>query len=248
MIFVVVDGHTRWGGSQYINSAAQGNYADYVCDEVTRAVESQHAVPKKGIRRIIAGHSSGGFGAIRLGMIRPKLYDSIVALSPDSDFQLSHLPRVQSAAVAKVPLEEIERVARGESPLPDDGNLTYALALSAAYAPRSFFHRGQFQWIYDARGVFRAEVWQCWMENDPLTILQKQGVRAFGVHQSIYLDGAAQDELTANIGARKMFDLLVKNGARCAFYEPPGHHSDHLQDRLQRGVAWAFGQPVKDIP
>jgi hypothetical protein len=45
-----------------------------------------------------------------------------------------------------------------------------------------------------------------------------------------------------------MYDLLVKNGTRGAFFEPPAHHSDHLQDRVQRGVAWAFGQPVMDIP
>ena len=61
MVFAVVDGKTRWGGSQYLNSPAQGNYADYVCDEVVETVESRHPAATKGIRRIIAGHSSGGF-------------------------------------------------------------------------------------------------------------------------------------------------------------------------------------------
>jgi S-formylglutathione hydrolase FrmB len=247
MILVVVDGHTRWGGSQYLNSSAQGNYADYICNEITTTVERLHPVPTNGIRRIIAGHSSGGFGALRLGMMRQELFDGVIALSPDSDFPVSHLPLVKSAVITNVPLAEIERIAHGQVAPSDDGDLTYVLALSAAYAPRAFFHRGQFQWIYDAQGNFRPEVWQRWLDNDPLTIIRRKGGQAFCEKQSIYLDGAAQDEFMANIGAQKMFACLRKYQERCAFYEPPGHHSDHLQQRLQRGLAWVFGQPLYDI-
>ncbi|MFZ0826547.1 MAG: alpha/beta hydrolase-fold protein [Verrucomicrobiia bacterium] len=247
MIVVIVDGHTRWGGSQYLNSPAQGNYSDYVCDEIIAVVEAQHPVPESGIRRVIAGHSSGGFGALRLGMARQNLFDGVLALSPDSDFPTSHLPLVKIAAVTNVPLAEIDRMARGEVPVPENGDLTYVLSLSAAYAPRGWFHRGQFEWICDFQGNIRPAVWQRWLDNDPLTIVRKKKARAFGVNQSIYLDGAAQDEFSANVGARKISEVLMENQVRCAFYEPPGHHSDHLQERLQRGLAWLFGRPMFDI-
>jgi S-formylglutathione hydrolase FrmB len=247
MIVVIVDGHTRWGGSQYLNSAAQGNYADYVCDEIITTVEAQHPVPANGLRRIIAGHSSGGFGALRLGLARHELFDGVVALSPDSDFPASHLPLVKVAAVTNVSLAEINRLAQGEEPVPNNGDLTYVLALSAAYAPRGIFHRGQFEWIYDARGNFRPEVWQRWLDNDPLTIVLKRNAKAFGTNQSVYLDGAAQDEFLANLGARKIFEALREKPGRCTFYEPPGHHSDHLGERLERGVAWVLGRPVDEI-
>ena len=42
MVIVMVDGTTRWGGSQYLNSPAQGNYEDYVCDDIVAAVEARH--------------------------------------------------------------------------------------------------------------------------------------------------------------------------------------------------------------
>ena len=246
MIFVVVDGHNRWGGSQYLNSSAQGNYEDYVCNEIVAAVERRNPVPAGGVRRIVAGHSSGGFGALRLGMARHDLFDAVIALSPDSDFPTSHLPLVKIASVAKEPLAEVQKIAAGESPVPKNGDLIYALGLSAAYAPRAWPHRGEIEWLYDANGNFREDVWQRWLENDPLAIVEKNP-RAFSPAQMIYLEGAAQDEFSANIGARKIYGVLKTHSARCTFYEPPGHHSDHVRERLQRGLEWVFNRPLTDI-
>lgn len=246
LVIVVADGKTRWGGSQFLNSPAQGNYADFVCDEVVRVVELLHPAPTNGVRRIIAGHSSGGFGALRLGSSRQKLFDAVIALSPDSDFPTSHLPLVKMDAVAKTPLAEIQKTAAGRLPVPKNGDLTYALGLSAAYAPRGWPHRGEFEWLYDANGKFRAEIWQRWLDNDPLTVVQKTP-RAFGAAQMIYLEGAAHDEYAANIGARKIYAVLQTRAARCTFYEPPGKHADHVRERLQRGLEWVFDKPLIDI-
>jgi enterochelin esterase family protein len=246
VILVVADGKTRWGGSQYLNSPAQGNYENFVGDEIVSAVEWLHPAPTNGVRRVIAGHSSGGFGALRLGGARQKLFDAVIALSPDSDFPTSHLPLVKVKSVASAPLAEIEKIAAGKSPVPKDGDLLYALGLSCAYAPRGWPHRGEFEWLYDARGNFRADVWQRWLDNDPLTIAQKNK-NAFSPAQMIYLEGAAQDEFSANIGARKIYEVLKSRPARCTFYEPPGHHSDHVRERLQRGLEWVFNRPLTDI-
>jgi S-formylglutathione hydrolase FrmB len=246
VVLVIVDGKTRWGGSQYLNSAAQGNYEDYVCDEIVSAVETRHPAAANGVRRIIAGHSSGGFGALRLGSSRQKLFDAVIAMSPDSDFPTSHLPLVKVAAVTNVPLAEIEKIVAGKLPVPEDGDLDYALGLSAAYAPRGTNHPGEFEWLYDAQGNFREEIWQRWLNNDPLAIVRKNP-DAFAAGQAIYLEGAAQDEFSANIGARKIFGVLQSRPARTTFYEPPGHHSDHVRERLQRGLEWVYNRPVTGI-
>jgi S-formylglutathione hydrolase FrmB len=246
MVIVMVDGTTRWGGSQYLNSPAQGNYEDYVCDDIVAAVEARHPAPTNGVRRIIAGHSSGGFGALRLGGSRQQLFDAVIALSPDSDFPTSHLPLVKIAAVTNVPLAEVEKIAAGTLPVPKDGDLDYALGLSAAYAPRGINHPGEFEWLYDARGNFRGEIWQRWLDNDPLTIV-RNNPGAFAAGQAIYLDGAARDEFLANIGAREIYEILQSRPARCMFYEPPGHHGEHLRARLQRGLEWVFNRPLTSI-
>jgi enterochelin esterase family protein len=246
LVLVVADGKTRWGGSQFLNSPAQGNYEDWVCDDIVSAVEARHPAPASGVRRIIAGHSSGGFGALRLGASRQKLFDAVIALSPDSDFPTSHLPLVKVTAVANEPLAEIEKIGAGKAPVPDNGDLTYALGLSAAYAPRGVNHPGEFEWLYDAHRNFRQAVWQRWLANDPLTIV-RNNQNAFAAGQAIYLDGAAQDEFSANIGARKIYEVLRSRPGRCTLYEPPGHHADHLRERLQRGLEWVFNRPLTDI-
>lgn len=246
MALVVVDGRTRWGCGQYLNSAAQGNYENYICDEIVSAVEAKYPPPTRGVRRIIAGHSSGGFGALRLGSSRPTLFDAVIALSPDSDFPVSHLRLVKIAAVSHAPLAEIEQMESGTRPRPKDGDLMYAVGLSAAYAARGWSAPGQFDWLYDPNQNFRDEIWQRWLDNDPLTIVQRNP-RAFASGQAVYLEGAAQDEYAANIGARAIYQVLRERPARCTFYEPPGHHGDHIRERLQRGVAWVFGKPLKEV-
>ena len=248
MVLVVVDGRTRWGCGQYLNSPAQGNYEDYICDEIVSAVEAKYPAPTNGVRRIIAGHSSGGFGALRLGGSRHTLFDAIIALSPDSDFPVSHLRLVQIAAVSNAPLSEIERMEAGALPPPRDGDLQYAIGLSAAYAPQRDPPNGQFDWLYTRDGRFREEIWRRWLDNDPLTIVRSNR-HAFEFSQAIYLDGAAQDEYLANLGARAIFEALRADAdvARCEFYEPPGHHGDHLRERLLRGAAWVFGKPMQDV-
>ncbi|HLX72271.1 MAG TPA: alpha/beta hydrolase-fold protein [Verrucomicrobiae bacterium] len=239
MALIVVDGRTRWGGSQFLNSAAQGNYEDYVCDEIVPVVESHFPAATNSVRRVIAGHSSGGFGALRLGMAREKLFDAVIALSPDSDFPVSHLPLVEIAAVSNTPVADIEKMESGKLPPPKNSDLIYAMGLSAAYAPRGFWHRGQFDWLYDRHGKFRRSVWQRWINNDPLTLV-KINPHAFALNQSVYLDGAAQDQFLANVGARKIYEVLSERPIRCTFFEPPGHHGDHIGERLQRGLAWVF--------
>ncbi len=248
VLLVVVDGRNRWGGSQYLNSPAQGNYADYVCDEVVAAVESRYGLPTNQPQRIIAGHSSGGFGALRLAMMRPKLFAGVIALSPDSDFESSHLPFVKTPGVTNVTKAQINSYMAAEMkvPRPQDGDLIYALALSAAYAPVGRWHPGQFEWLYDAKGHFREKVWQRWMDNDPLTLVQRNN-NAFRAHQSVYLEGTAQDEFGANIGARKIYQVIRDRPGRCTFAEPAGRHSDHVPERLARGLVWVLDRPPPQI-
>jgi hypothetical protein len=138
-------------------------------------------------------------------------------------------------------------MASGALPPSKNGDVIYALALSAAYAPRGWPHHGQFDWLYDEHGAFREDIWQRWLDNDPLTIVQKNR-NAFAAGQALYLEGAAQDQFKANVGARAIYEVVRDRPARCVFYEPPGHHADHLRERIQRGLEWVFDKSLRHIP
>ena len=230
----VVDGRTRWGGSQFLNSAATGNYADYVSDDVVRAVEARYALAPG--RRLIAGHSSGGYGALLLAMRRQKLFAAVVALSPDSDFEATHRRLVEQPNVRRTTRTAVESWMPPATAQPEDGLVRLICGLCANYAPVG---PGRFAWLYDDRGAWQPEVWQRWLDADPLTHLRKNR-DAFAATQRVYLDGAEHDEFLANIGARHMHAVLHDRPAPVTFYESPGGHSDRLPERLVRGVKWVL--------
>ena len=234
----VVDGRSRYGGSQFLNSAATGDYADYVADEIVPALTKGGAAAC-----IIAGHSSGAYGALLLAMSHHEKFTAVVALSPDSDFDTTHKPLVGQPSVRAVtPAELASAMAPAKTArLPADGSARLIMGLCANYAPTAG-QPGRFDWLYDAGGHWRADTWQRWLALDPLTLV-RQKPDAFAAAQRIYLDGAEHDEFGANIGAAKIHAVLRERKSPVTFYESPGHHSDHLAERLVRGLAWALGQP-----
>ncbi len=245
---VVPDSRSRYGGTQYLNSTATGQYADYTAEEVVGAVNARYALAKDApVGLIVAGHSSGGYGALLLGIARHERFQAIVALSPDSDFATTHKPMTEQPSVLALTPADLGRAMApaGSARIPKDGLAAYILGLCANYAP-CLDEPGRCEWLYTADGQWRPEVWQRWLDVDPLVIAQRH-TDAFAPSQRIYLDGAAHDEYGANIGARKIFDTIRNRLASAAFYEPPGAHVDHLPERLARGLEWVFGLPTCDI-
>ena len=235
----VVDGRSRYGGSQFLNSTATGRYADFVSEEILPALLAKHPPDRRGPIVILAGHSSGAYGALWLTMNRQEKFAAVVALSPDSDFEVTHKPLVQQGAVRAVKPAAADAASAAQNPrMPSNGLAQLVMGLCANYAPIAG-QPGRFEWLYDDRGQWRPDAWQRWLDLDPLTLVRKNP-NAFATTQRIYLDGAEHDEFGANIGARKIQEILRTRPAPSTFYESPGHHSDRLPERLVRGLTWVL--------
>jgi pimeloyl-ACP methyl ester carboxylesterase len=233
---VTVDGRSRYGGSQFVNSTATGRYADYVAHEVLAAVRAKFATTP---RAIVSGHSSGGYGALLLAMDRQTIFRAVVALSPDSDFETTHKSLVEQAAVLTVTAQDLlAAMAPARSARIPSGLAGLVMGLCANYAPRAG-HPGEFEWLYDARGQWRPEVWAKWIAADPLTQVRDRKT-PFTPEQRIYLDGPEFDEFGANIGGRKIERILQQRRLQVQFHQPAGHHSDRLPERLTRGLLWVL--------
>lgn len=237
----VVDARSRYGGSQYLNSTATGRYADYISEEILPALNARYSSPASGASPVIAGHSSGGYGALLLAIKQHDKFNAVVALSPDSNFDVTHRPLVDEASVhAVTPADLAAATAPAKSAqLPKDGLARLVIGLCANYAPVAD-KPGQFEWLYDDKGQWRADVWKRWIDLDPLMLVRRND-DAFAPSQRVYLDGAEQDEFGANIGARKIFNELKDRSSSVRFYQPPGHHGDNLPDRLARGLVFVLG-------
>ena len=244
---VVPDCKTRWGGSQYLNSTAQGNYADYVLEEIIPLLEKRFSTPMTPRDRIIAGHSSGGFGALRLAMMAPDRFGAIIALSPDTYFEVTHRPLAEAPEVHGVTPEALRSYTTfgKDKDLPGHNLVQIMLGLSAAYAPKGPNEPGKFHWLYDEYGNWQEEVWQNWLEEDPVFIARRNPHLFMPFHR-IYLDGAEHDEFGAQKGA-KLLGSLIKPYSQVEFFESPDGHADHIEERLARGIEWVFGKTMRNI-
>ncbi len=65
-IVVLVDGFTRLGGSQYVDSIHNGDYATYTVRDVVGHVDRTYRTIAAEGGRAVLGKSSGGFGAMHL--------------------------------------------------------------------------------------------------------------------------------------------------------------------------------------
>ena len=65
-LLVLVDGFTRLGGSQYVDSIHNGDYATYTVRDVVGHVDARYRTIAAEGGRAVLGKSSGGFGAMHL--------------------------------------------------------------------------------------------------------------------------------------------------------------------------------------
>ena len=96
-VVVFPDPFTRYGGSQYLNSSATGDYEDYVTGELVPWAREKFGAGLSASRTAIAGKSSGGYGAFVLSARHPHLFGWMIMHSGDCYFEYCYLPEFPSA-------------------------------------------------------------------------------------------------------------------------------------------------------
>lgn len=82
VIVVTADFTTPVGGSWYVNSAATGNWDDFMVRELVPWVDARYRTLARPESRGVAGDRMGGHGAIRFGMRHPETFGAVYALHP----------------------------------------------------------------------------------------------------------------------------------------------------------------------
>src|SRR3954462_2106333 len=82
VIAVVPNGRNRYGGSYYANSSVDGNWEDYIVRDLVTYIDSHYRTLPSAKSRGLAGHSMGGFGALRIAMKHPDVFGAVYAISP----------------------------------------------------------------------------------------------------------------------------------------------------------------------
>ena len=227
-IVVAPDCMTRWGGSQYLDSSATGAYQTHVLDEVIPWVDARYRTIPRADARAVVGHSSGGFGALRMALDRPGSFAAIGSHAGDALFAASIRPSFTEVAITLdregglVPF--IERFARTGPRGGGDFNTIMTIALAAAYAPVQGAPFPHCALPFDPRTAIEVpEVWARFLAHDPVVMLERDP-RALADAALVHLDSGDRDEHGLQLGARRMHELLRARGARVVYEEFPGGH------------------------
>ena len=81
MILVMPNCMNVFGGCMYSNSVTAGDWEGYVAEDLVAYMDTHYRTLARRESRGLAGHSMGGYGALRIGMKRPDVFSALYALS-----------------------------------------------------------------------------------------------------------------------------------------------------------------------
>ena len=206
-VMIAPDCMTTLGGSQYLNSRATGRYEDYVVQEIVPWIQERyHTGPTA-----VFGTSSGGYGALVLGLRHPELFPVVGSDAGDAYFEYCYPPdfpvtlrEIRRAGGSEALLRQIFRGPVG--PVTPANPLMRALstfAYSSAYSPIDS-QPGRFDLPFDLdTGELRPEVWSHWLEQDPVRMVQTPKYSEAARRLSLlFLLGGLRDEFGLDVSAR----------------------------------------------
>lgn len=82
VILVMPNSHTHFRGSFYTNSSLIGNWTDFIGKDLVGYVDKNFRTLPNRDSRGLAGHSMGGHGALKIGMLYADVFGAVYAMSP----------------------------------------------------------------------------------------------------------------------------------------------------------------------
>lgn len=215
MIVVLPDCFTRYGGSQYINSEGTGRYEDYLVEELVPYVDSHYRTIPERARRGVAGKSSGGYGALTLGMRHPELFGAVACHSGDMHFDLCYradfAPTMRSIGKYGGVSRFLETFRTMHPKGGDFHHILSTVGYAACYSPNIKSAWG-FDLPFDIEnGEWNDAVWARWKQWDPIELIP-QYESALRSMQLLYLDAGLRDEFNLQFGARTYVARLQRAG------------------------------------
>jgi enterochelin esterase family protein len=216
MILALPDCFTHLGGSQYVNSPGLGNYEDHVIEELVPFVDSRYRTLAASEHRGVIGKSSGGYGALMLGMRHPGVFQAVVCHSGDIHFEYCYkrdfgpaLRTIRKGGGIAAWLRAFRASPRKRHA---DIEALNILAMAAAYSPNAGNPPAYCDLPFDLEtGAIDDTVWKRWLEWDPLLLAERfaEGLRKLRL---LYLDCGREDEFYLELGARCFAKRLLALG------------------------------------
>ncbi|HET6381632.1 MAG TPA: alpha/beta hydrolase-fold protein [candidate division Zixibacteria bacterium] len=237
-IVVYVDAWTSLGGSQFIDSPGTGRYHTYLCEEVVPFVDAEYRTLPDAAHRALAGHSSGGYGAMVNAMLRPDLFGAFATHAGDALFEACYAREFGQAARALRDRYEgsfqrfwDEYRTRRDRAQPSDGVLVNLWCMAACYStdPDGTVHLP----FEPETGRLVPEVWERWLAWDPVRMVPARA-DALRAMRAIWIDAGRSDEYFLDLAA----DAFRRELAAIGVTEPLVRFE--LHEGGHGGSAWRY--------
>ncbi len=238
-IIVMPDGHNKLGGAFYTNSIATGNWEDYVYQEVVKLIDSSFRTIPSQESRGIAGHSMGGYGALKIAMKHPDVFSSVYASSAcclgisteDNDYSAEDIDRALAASswedFSKLEFFSRAIIANAASWSPNPAKAPFFADLPFGVAKNADQLAAQFKMT----------------ANLPLWMIE-QNVSNLKRLKAISFDVGNQEEAIQryNVAFSKS---LSRNGVAHQFYIFKGGHVNQLKKQFENFILPFFSKNLK---
>jgi enterochelin esterase-like enzyme len=242
MIVVMPDGSNAYRGSFYVNSAATGNWEDFIVRDLVQFIDKKYRTIATRDARGIAGHSMGGYGALSIAMKHPDVFAAVYGLSPcclvwGQDFSLSN-PAWQRTLSYKAPGE-----------IKDGPFFAQAfLALSGAWSPNP--QKGpmfaDFPVEMQNGKLYPVEAVRAIWSSNLLVPMAKRHFDGLGRLRAIAFDVGTREEFPhILVGSKALDEMLTQHGIEHRFELYDGDHGDRISERIANRMLPFFAETLE---
>ena len=227
-IVVTPNAFTLHGNSFYSNSPTTGDWEKFIAEDLVSYVDGRYRTLTARMSRGLAGHSAGGYGALRIAMKRPELFSSLYVMSACCATPITAAEILPFASQA----DAIKTREQAEAASNKPNAVSFGFAMAAAWSPNP----SQPPLFFDlpvAKGAARQDVLAKWNANAVLSMVD-QGAASLQRFYAVAFDVGSRDPLLAS--NRQLHEALVRLRVPHYYEEYDGDHMDKIRERLERNV------------
>jgi S-formylglutathione hydrolase len=257
MIIVMPDASNRFLGSFYTDSATTGNWEKFITEDLVRYVDRRYRTAAKAESRGIAGHSMGGYGALKIAMKHPDVFSAAYAMSACCMEWGPELAPTNAAWDRTLGLQKMEQFAAIVKDFQKDKTdsdrvgeffaMTF-MAMAAAWSPDP--ERGPFFVDFPVEKQESGRAWlqavmADWSANMIIPEASQYRANLARLH-GLRFDVGKQEQFPSILaGARDFSQLLKRNGIQHEFEEYEGTHMSKIGERLETVVLPFFSKVLE---
>lgn len=227
MIIAMPNINTAYGGSFCINSELNGNYENYMIQDIVPFMDSTYRTLPHRNSRALLGQSMGGFSAIYLSMKHPDVFGLVGGHSS--------VLCMDALARASQPMIKAENPEGLGGPDPAKPLTSFMYMFSAALSPNLNNPPFFVDLPYDDTCALKEDVLLRWAANDPIQLFANH-VPALHSLNGIYLDVGDKDELQSGFFVAPFSEALNAVGKTHSFEVFDGMHFSNLYSRLSMSL------------